>query len=242
MIRIAICDDSPAFLQQTKFMITHWDTPAARNIALELFEDGDSLLSAHAQDPFDIILLDIVMPLLNGIEAARELREHDKTVKIVFLTSSAEYAVDSYTVKASNYLLKPVHPDSLFACLDELIDQLHGSAKSIVVKGIDATHRILLSDIEHVEAQLKHVAFFLKGNRTVESAEPFYTYENALVLDDGFFKCHRSYIVNIHHIDNYSHTEIFMRSGRHIPISRSCQKRFEASYFRVLFGRAGDEL
>lgn len=242
MIRIAICDDSPAFLQQTKFMITHWDSPAARSITTELFEDGDALLSAHAAAPFDIILLDIVMPLLNGIETARELREKDKSVKIVFLTSSTEYAVDSYTVKASNYLLKPVNPDSLFACLEELISDMHGIAKSIVVKGIDATHRILLSDIEHVEAQLKHVVFFLKGNRTVESAEPFYTYENALVLDDGFFKCHRSYIVNIHHIDNYSHSEIFMQSGRHIPISRSCQKNFEASYFRVIFGKAGDEL
>ena len=242
MIRIAICDDSPAFLQQTKFMISHWDAPAARNITTELFEDGDSLLSAHAASPFDIILLDIVMPLLNGIETARELREKDKTVKIVFLTSSAEYAVDSYTVKASNYLLKPVNPDSLFACLDELISQLHGTAKSIVVKGIDATHRISLSDIEHVEAQLKHVVFFLKGNRIVESVEPFYTYENTLVLDDGFFKCHRSYIVNIHHIDNHSHSEIYMRSGRQIPISRSCQKSFEASYFRVIFGKVGDDL
>ena len=242
MIRIAICDDSSAFLQQTKFMITHWDAPAARSIALELFEDGDSLLSAHAQAPFDIILLDIVMPLLNGIEAARELREKDKTVKIVFLTSSTEYAVESYTVKASNYLLKPVNPDSLFAWLDELISQMHGAAKSIVVKGIEATHRILLSDIEHMEAQLKHVVFFLKGNRTVESVEPFYTYENTLALDDGFFKCHRSYIVNIHHIGSYSHAEIFMQSGRHIPLSRSCQKSFEASYFRVIFGKAGDDL
>lgn len=242
MIRIAICDDSPAFLQQTNSMITHWDTPAAHNIITELFEDGDSLLSAHAASPFDIILLDIMMPLLNGIETARELREKDTTVKIVFLTSTTEYAVDSYTVKASNYLLKPVNPESLFACLDELIGQLQGAAKSIVIKGIDATHRILLSNIEHVEAQLKHVIFFLEDNRVVESVEPFYTYENTLMLDDGFFKCHRSYIVNIHHIENYSHTEIFMRSGRHIPISRSCQKNFEASYFRVIFGKAGDEL
>jgi DNA-binding LytR/AlgR family response regulator len=223
-------------------MITHWETPAAHNIITELFEDGDSLLSAHAAFPFDIILLDIMMPLLNGIETARELREKDTTVKIVFLTSTTEYAVDSYTVKASNYLLKPVNPDSLFACPDELISQLQGVAKSIVVKGIDATHRILLSDIEHVEAQLKHVVFFLKGSHTVESLEPFYTYENMLVLDDGFFKCHRSYIVNIHHIDNYSHSSITMQSGRQIPLSRSCQKHFEASYFRVIFGKVCDEL
>ena len=77
------------------------------------------------QKPFDIILLDVVMPLLNGIEAANELREKDKNVKIVFLTSSPEFAVASYTVKASNYLLKPVEPAKLFACLDELIIEIH---------------------------------------------------------------------------------------------------------------------
>ena len=242
MIRIAICDDSSAFLQQAKFMIHHWDAPAARNITAELFEDGDALLSAHAVHPFDIILLDIVMPLRNGIETARELRKKDKTVKIVFLTSSTEYAVDSYTVKASNYLLKPVNPDSLFSCLEELICDIQSITKSIIVKGTDATHRIVLSDIEHVEAQLKHVVFYLKDNRTVESPEPFYTYENTLMLDDGFFKCHRSYIVNIHHIDNYSHSKIVMRSGRLIPISRSCQKSFEISYFRVIFGKVDGDI
>ena len=240
MIRIAICDDSHAFLQQTKFMIDHWDSPAARQIVTESFEDGDALLLAHGKNPFDIILLDVVMPLLSGIEAARELREKDKTVKIVFLTSSPEFAVDSYSVKASNYILKPVDPAHLFACLDELITEIQSVTKCIVVKGVDATHRITLADIEHIEAQLKHVILFLKGGRTVESLEPFYTYEKNLALDDGFFKCHRSYIVNIHHIDNYTHSEILLRSGHRVPISRSCQKTFETAYFQVIFGKAGD--
>lgn len=240
MIRIGICDDSSAFLQQARFMIDHWEA-CPRNINTELFEDADALISAHSKKPFDIILLDVVMPLLNGIEAARELREKDKTVKIVFLTSSAEFALDSYTVKASNYLLKPVEPSKLFACLDELISEIQHVSKCITVKGIDAAHRIALSDIECVEAQGKHIVFSLTGNRLVESPEPLYAYESILVLDDGFCKCHRSYIVNIHHIDSYSHSEIVMRSGYRVPISRSCQKSFEAMYFSVVFGKAGDD-
>lgn len=242
MIRIALCDDSPAFLQQAKLMIDQWDAPAARNIAVELFDDGDALLAAHAKKPFDIILLDVVMPLLNGIDAARELREKDKTVKIVFLTASSEFAVESYTVKASNYLLKPINPSRLFACLDELISEIQSITKCILVRSTDATHRIPISEIEYVEAQMKHVVFFLTGGRTLESSEPFYSYEQGLLLEDGLFKCHRSYMVNIHHIDNYSHSKIVMRSGHHIPIARSCQKNFEASYFRVIFGKAGDEI
>ncbi len=240
MIRIAICDDSAAFSQQTKFMIDHWDESAAHDITVELFEDGDALLSAHTKKHFDIVFLDIIMPLISGMEVARELREKDKSVRIVFLTSSKEFAVESYAVKASNYLLKPLDPNSLFACLDELIGEIRSVTKCVVIKGIDAIHRIALADIEYIEAQLKHVAFFLKDGRMKESLEPFHACENMLVLDDGFFKCHRSYIVNIHHIDNYSRSEIAMRSGRRIPISRSCQKSFESSYFHVVFGKAGD--
>ena len=241
MIRIAICDDSPAFTQQIKFMLDHWEAPFARSISAELFEHGDALLCAHVKNPFDIILLDIVMPLLNGIDTARELREKDKNVKIVFLTASPEFALESYQVKASNYLLKPVSPCNLFSCLEELVSDIHSIAKCIVVKGTDATHRIPLSDIAYVEAQLKHVVFFLFNNRTVKTLEPFYSYAHVLLPDDGFFKCHRSYIVNIHHIANFSHRMIEMRSGHFVPIARSCQKTFEAAYFRVLFGEAGDD-
>lgn len=241
MLRIAVCDDSPAFLQQVQFMIEHWDDRPL-NIVTELFEDGDALISAHSKRPFDIILLDVIMPLLNGIDTAKELREKDKNVKIVFLTSSAEFAVDSYTVKASNYLLKPVPPHKLFSCLRELIELIESSAKSITVKSINASHRIVLSDIEYVEAQGKHIVFHMIENKAIHSLEPLYLYEDTLGIDDGFVKCHRSYIVNIHYIDSYSHTEITTRSGSRIPISRSCQKEFEALYFRIVFGKAGDDV
>ena len=241
MIRIGICDDSSAFLHQTKFMIDHWDN-RPQDIITELFEDGDALILAHSQNPFDIILLDIVMPMLNGIDAAKELREKDKNVKIVFLTSSAEFALDSYTVKASNYLLKPLEPAQFFTCLDELIFDIKSVSKCIIVKGLDAVYRIPLSNIEHVESQSKHIIFYTSDNKTIESTDPLYTYENILLFEDGFFKCHRSYIINIHHVDSFSPSEVIMQSGCRIPISRSHQKSFEDIYFHVIFEKAGDNL
>jgi len=240
MIRIAICDDSAVFLSQTQFMLEHWDDKP-QVVHTQLFEDGDSLIQAHLDHPFDIILLDVVMPLLNGIDTARELREQDKTVKIVFLTSSAEFAVESYAVKASNYLLKPVVPAKLFACLDELITELEANGRCLNIKGGDSTHHVLLSSIEFAEAQNKQVRFALADGKSILSPEPLYSYENKLVLDDGFFKCHRSYIVNLHAIDSFTQKEITMHSGTRIPISRSCQKNFESIYFSVLFGKAGEE-
>lgn len=240
MIRIGVCDDSRDFLEQINLLLRNLDN-RSHNIRTDLFEDGDALIEAHRKNPFDIILLDIMMPLLNGIDTAKELRGKDKNVKIVFLTSSPEFAVDSYTVKASNYLLKPIDSAAFFCCLDELIAEVESFSKCITVKGLDATHRILVSDIEYIESQSKHIVFYIGGGKTVESTDPLYVYEGNLLLEDGFFKCHRSYIVNVRHIDSYSHSQLVMRSGCRIPISRSNQKSFEDMYFQIVFERAGDE-
>ena len=239
MLKVAICDDEAVFSAQIKAILDYWpDKPS--NLLTEVFHDGDSLIHAHNESPLDIILLDVMMPLLDGIETAREIRSSSKDVKIVFLTSSPEFAVDSYTVKASNYLLKPVDPFRLFSCLNEICTEIHHADPFINVKVPHAVRRITLSEIEYVEAQKKHVLFVLADGRHIESTEPFYTYEKKLSPEEGFFKCHRSYIVNIHMIDSYTSKEIQMCSGFCIPISRSCHKEFEDAYFTAIFGKAGE--
>ena len=240
MFRIGICDDMPEFLDIVERSIEKWPHKPS-DLAVQFFSDADALMAVHSKSPFDIILLDVVMPLLGGIEAAGEIRQYDPSVKIVFLTSSPEFAVDSYTVKASNYLLKPLDDQKLYACLDELVAQIQQSAKRILIRDRHAVHRVALQDIEFIESDNKYIHFSLTDGRTLTSSEPLYLYENKLLLADGFFKCSRSYIVNIHRIDSFSAKEIRMQSGYRIPISRSVQKEFESAYFAVLFGKAGEE-
>lgn len=234
MLRLAICDDMSDFLISTKEHLEHWkDRPG--KLVIELFTNGDSLIESHIAKPFDIILLDVIMPLLNGIETAAEIRKHDKSVKIVFLTSSSEYAVDSYTVHADNYLLKPVDPEKLFLCINELYTDISDKSRCITISSASAVHRIELRNIEHMEAHGKKVLFVLSNGNTIESNQPFHFFQDKLLLEDGFFKCHRSYIVNIYRIITYTQKEIRMQSGARIPISRSCHAEFEALYFDLLF-------
>ena len=238
MFRIAICDDETVFSAQINAIIGQW-TNGPADLITEIFTDGDSLIRAHSKTPFDIILLDVLMPLLDGIETAREIRAQDNAVKIVFLTSSAEYAVESYTVKANNYLLKPIDPFKLLRCLDELYGEMNRSSASVILRGAHTVHKVSLHDIEYLEAQNKHVLFvFSDGSRT-ETMGPLHNYEEEL-LSQGFFKCHRSYIVNIFAIDTYTSAEIKMHSGEKIPISRNFHKDFEDAYFAAIFGKAGD--
>lgn len=238
MIRIAICDDMQEHSQHIQQLISLWPQPQD-TVLCEVFNDGDSLISAHGRDPFDIILLDVLMPVLSGIDTAREIREFDKSVKIIFLTSSPEFAIDSYSVKASNYLLKPVSADKLYVCLREVTESIQAHGKCIFIKVHPSTFRIPVSGIEYAEAQNKYVKFKLTDGRELLSSDTFSSFLDKLTEADGFIKCHRSYLVNMFQIDNYSAKELTTRSGAVIPIARSCQKDFEEKYFTVIFRKAG---
>ena len=238
-MRIALCDDCSDQLESLRRMILGWN---GEELSVSCYDNGDALLRAHASAPFDVIFLDVLMPLLGGMETAKELRQSDKTVKLVFLTSSPDYAVEAFTVKASNYLLKPVDREKLYACLEELDQELRASARKICIRGIHAMHQIPVESIEYIESQNKRILFVLSGGETILSGEPLYTYEEKLTLEEGFFKCSRSFIVNIHRIDTFTTKEIRTRSGARIPISRSCHREFERAYFSVLFGTAEEEL
>lgn len=234
MLRIAICDDMSAFLLSVRKQLEQWDN-RPDNLEIELFADGDSLMEAHLAKPFDIILLDIIMPMLNGIDTASEIRKNDKAVKIVFLTSSAEYAVDSYTVRADNYLLKPVEADRLYRCIEDLYEDIKSRAKCIYIKSLNKVYCIETDSIEYIEAHGKKETVHLTGGKIIEADNPHYFFEEKLLLEDGFFKCHRSYIVNIYQIHTYTQKEIRMKSGASIPIARSCHSSFEAAFFNLMF-------
>ena len=236
LLRIAICDDMPEFLTQARSLVSVWKKDS-NDVIIELFDDGVSLVDAHFKNPFDIILLDIVMPLINGIDTAAQIRKNDKSVKIVFLTSSPEFAIESYSVHANGYILKPLNKDKLFHCLDDLYKSISDNTKYIIIKDSSFAHRVELRDIEYVEAQGKHVIFFLSDKSEIKSREPFYIYEDKLTVNDSFFKCHRSYLVNIYRISQYTPREITTRSGCRIPISRTVHKDFESAYFELMFKR-----
>ena len=108
MLKIIACDDDVAFLDRLHRMIDRWSTETGTAVDVALVTRGEDLLARHAASRADIILLDMIMPLVNGMDTARELRQADTAVRLVFLTSSPEFSLESYEVRAFDYLLKPV--------------------------------------------------------------------------------------------------------------------------------------
>lgn len=237
MLRLAICDDMPVFSKEIQTLLEQWnDRPCCFHI--DTYTEADSLLKAHFTDPYDIILMDVIMPLFNGIEAARELRQTDSTVRIVFLTNSAEFAVDAFAVRANHYLLKPIDPSKLYQCLNDLYHDIHQNAESIIIRNNATIYRILLQDIESVEAHLKQMQIILTDGSSLWATDPLYYFEEKLLSKKNFIKCHRSYLVNLYHVQTYTKNELTMRTGQQIPISRNAHKKVEEAYFSLLFDKS----
>lgn len=239
MLRIIACDDDVAFLDNLHRMLDRWAAKSGTAVEIALVTRGEDLLARHAAARADIIFLDMIMPLVDGMNTARELRLADTSVRLVFLTSSPEFALASYEVRAYDYLLKPVRYERLAALLDELASLRAAPADDLVAKTSFGYQALHLADVEYAEARNKHVIFHLRDGQDIEALEPFRSIDEQLAPSPTFFKCHRSYQVNLRNIDHFNRTEIVMRSGVRIPLARSCRQGFQDAYFAARFEGRG---
>lgn len=234
-MKIAICDDDPQVLIQTEQSVREWAQDQNLPVEPATFDNGDSLLDAFHNKEFDVLLLDIMMPLFNGMELAHAIRDIDTSAKIIFLTSSPEFAVESYDVKASGYLLKPLQREKLYRVLDDCIQLPEEEPEHIIIKTIRGYHKIYLHDIECLEAQNKKVIFHLIDGHCREALGTFSNYAESLTMENGFFKCHRSYIVSIPQVDYFNSADLRTQSGVQVPIARGYSKEFKETYFAYMF-------
>lgn len=235
LMKIAICDDELSYLEETEKLVEQWADQRRIDVTIYRFSNGDDLIQAHQSYCMDLILLDIIMPLLNGMDTVRELRHDHQSVPVIFLTSSREYAVDSYEGKAFNYLMKPIKADRLFDTLDEFRETFLSAHEFFTAQTDTGFCRITLEDVDYLEAQNKRVLVSLSNDTVIEIRELFSRCEEIFRLEKGFFKCHRSYIVNLNHVEQFTKTEIRTKTGANIPISRNNYATFKEAYFSYMF-------
>lgn len=163
------------------------------------------------------------MPGENGIDIAREIRNSQSDMEIIFLTSSPEYAVDSYEVKAQNYLLKPVTEHKFFSAMDDILVHLNrkDTAGFIIYNSSKQYTRILFSQLVYAEAMRKSVILYLSNNTTVSSVMTFTELLSTIGAHPDFIHPHRSYIVNMNFIQYVNKNDICLIDGNRIPLSRN---------------------
>jgi DNA-binding LytR/AlgR family response regulator len=190
----------------------------------------------------DIVFLDIIMPEMSGVEAAVLLRDRGFNGHIVFLTSTNDFAAESYRVGAFSYLLKPVEKEGLFRVLrqlDEAMEKSHREDTAFVLVETKQFHRnILLRDIVFVEIQGHNLSIYLANDETILINKALKEFAPALLSDGRFERCHGSIIVNMDFVETIRDNAAALRTGQAIPISRR-HSDFKSRYISHSISRLG---
>jgi len=239
MHKIAICDDDVRELAHISNILKRYQDEKKVVLKYETFLNATELLETMRRGTYDILLLDVLMPGINGMQAAREIREFDNEIKIIFLTSSTEFAVESYAVDAHYYLLKPSTAGKLFPILDKLFQDAQKAEDSLYIKSTSGIMRIPFNRLEFLEVIRKKLYFHLTDGSVKEIYGSLSDFETELLCREEFIKVHRSYIVNMKYIEELEARGITTYAKQSVPISRLLYKQVRDAYMQYLFVEKG---
>lgn len=225
-IQVALCDDETACHDTIKKLLAEYAQKSSSiSYTLSCFSSGRKLLNyINANEPFDIYLLDIIMPDINGIQLGVTLREQNDDGLIIYLTSSPDFAVESYKTDALHYLLKPIDSSQFFQCMDKARNRLDRSLKeTIVIKTPDSTSIIPVCNILYAERVNRRIRYYLNDNTVIDSITFNGTFQNAislLISCHGFLPVGSSFVVNLYYVTEVTKTDMVLTGNCLVPIPR----------------------
>ncbi len=237
MIKIAFCDDDMEVLHQMNELLDRYRVERNEDITYAAFQSPFELLTEIEKGirP-DILFLDVVMPGQNGMDVAKEIRQYDTNMKIIFLTSSPEFAVESYSVGAYFYQLKPIWEESFFRLMDAVLAECEKKKKnSLILRSKDGITRINLQQLEYCEVLGRKLLFHLENGAVLESAWSLDDLAGQLMQYSNFFRPHRSFLVNMEYIQNISSRSIKMVNDAEIPIPHGKCSEIKNTYMEYAF-------
>ena len=233
-MKIAICDDESLCRAHVLDLANDYmEERKDKEVFFEVFSSPTALLDATRKGTvYDIYVLDIVMPDVNGIDLGRALRENGVEGKIIYLTSSKEYALDSFRVRAFDYLLKPVEKNTFFKVIDEAINSIHVKKdKCMIIKTKEGSARVAFDSILYTSQANRALFLRLTENKTLESTTlrcPFSEAVAELLADKRFAQCGVSTVVNLHRITSVENEGIVFDSGERMFLNKKICRELRA--------------
>ena len=223
MLSVAVCDDEVIeccnMARKIKDILEEMKIPCI----IRQFQSGRELL--QAMESFDIVFLDIMMQDQDGMKTAKMLRERENEKILIFVSSSREYVFEAYDVEAFQYLLKPVNDRKLKRVLQKAVLKTEKrSQEFIIVSRERQKKKLFLDDIYYFEIRGRVV--------DAHGAEGIFTYYEQIgeleskLRDKGFFRCHKSYLINLKYVDGYNRQEAILENGEAIVIAKRRYEEF----------------
>ena len=239
MIKIAVCDDDIFLLKKITSLIEQFCTEFNREIMYTVFQSPLELLAEFEKGMrWEVLFLDVIMPGGNGNNVAREIRQYDHNVKIIFLTESSEFAVESYTVGAYYYQLKPISKEKFYGLLNEVAFEYEKAQQcSLILRCKSGITRIDLKKLEYCEVIGRTLVFHLGNGKVLESSGSLDELYSKLTQYNNFLRPHRSFLVNMEYIQNISGRTIILDSLVEIPIPHGKCSEVKNKYLEYAFSR-----
>ena len=216
-LTIAICDDNDDQIAELRRLLGEWSEDKPFALDIDEYVSGESFLFSYPDKPCSLLLLDIEMLRLSGMELAKKLRSQGDMLPIIFITGYSEYMSEGYEVEALHYLLKPVSKEKLFRVLDRYVKK-HTPENEVLLTCGEQTIHLSPDQIMYCEALGKKTQVCLSDSRLLQCQMGIGGMKN--LFGREFVFCHRSYIVNLRYVRSIGKTEIYLDDGKHLPLSR----------------------
>ena len=232
MLKFAICDDEPYMAQEIANQLSRYmNGEQITSYCVSSFQNGCSLLERDCD--FDVIFLDIQMEYLNGMETAKMLRQRKNHSLLIFVTVLKECVFDAFEVEAFDYLLKPLDSGHFKRTMDRIIKSLQQrETKRIVVQRGTSCDVILLAEIVYFEVQGRKIYIHQRSGKITDYYDKLD--DLAQRIDGRFFRCHRSYLVNIEYVRGCNAGQVILSQGDKIPVSRLRERDLTQALLRYM--------
>lgn len=223
MLQIAICDDEPYMIDLLAEKVLHFFSREQMEICISRFSSGEELLAGNRSP--EIVFLDVQMAHPDGFETAKELRNRGFSGFLIFVTVMQEDVFRAFEVQAFDYLIKPLQESAFTQTMDRLLQSLHHQQENhlLIQRGTDWTI-IPFEQILYCEVINRKIYLHLNDASVVDYYEKMEHLEQK--LDQRFFKCHRSYLINLQYLKSYETGAAHLTSGDTIPVSRLRKNEF----------------
>lgn len=241
MIEIAVCDDEKDVLEGIKKKILQYGEKTGLELSVDVFCNAAELGAEIGKNKrYQIYFLDMMMPQMDGIEIGQAIRRSDRQAVIICVTSSKDFAYRAFGIYAQRYLLKPLERSAFCEAMDFAVGRANDAGRQMFVKTSDGMRGILHRDVEYVENAGRMLHIYTTEGKEIVSRILRNSFEKslkALLEDEDFIQVHKSFLVNLSCVDTYGQSQVVMRSGREIPVSKSRQAAVRSAYFKYVSER-----
>ena len=232
-MKIVVCDDNLNIVNEIKKMLNEYS--AVRNVPLEIsaFDNGNAVLDSN--DNYNIAILDVEMPDMNGIALGEELRKRNKQIVLIYLTAHSQYLDSALNLNAARFFEKPIDKDRFFSGIDNAIERIDNTTINFFIRDDKTQVRVTAESIIYIE--ISH-----RKTKVVTEDKTYFTthtldYFKDKLVSSIFAQPHKSYIINFNFITAYERDEIVLDGQYKIPVSRSKQTEFHKFFVRFMEGK-----